>query len=95
MWVGRQGHGRDRTPHPSGAVRCGLPSVEDMNPVDPISPALSAWHIVSSQMQRDSNGDMRIVKASRELPPDLGLPEEVRRALPPRLDGSTGSTVQA
>lgn len=51
--------------------------------------------IVSSQMQRDSNGDMRIVKASRELPPDLGLPEEVLRALPPRLDGSTGSTVQA
>lgn len=30
--------------------------------------------IVSSEMQRDSNGDMHITKASRELPPDLGTP---------------------
>jgi len=51
--------------------------------------------IVSSEMQPDSNGDMHIVKASRELPPDLGIPEEVLRAPPRRLDGSTGSTAQA
>jgi hypothetical protein len=50
--------------------------------------------IVFSQMQRDSNGDMHIVKASRELPPALGIPAEVLRALPRRLDGSTASTAQ-
>ncbi|MEV0271440.1 hypothetical protein AB0H43_21900 [Hamadaea sp. NPDC050747] len=39
--------------------------------------------IVSSVMQRDSNGDMHIVKASRELPLDLAIPDDVLRMLPP------------
>lgn len=42
--------------------------------------AIADDDIVNSEMRRDENGDMHITKASRELPTDLEIPEDILRA---------------